>query len=114
MSDQEIISEDVEPNPDTDTDLIEDSQDHPLPQSTKDADKILDPKLFTSKDPEVDKFIAAKKKAEEELEIGKPLSFTKREKHSFGEWLQLTSYKSIKREIRTLTLKNRPNWIKMS
>ena len=98
LNDKEIISEEVEPNPDTDTHLIDDSQDHPLPQSTKDANNILDPKLFTSKDPRVDKVIAAKKRAEEELEIGKPLSFTKREKHSFGEWLQLTSFKSIKRK----------------
>ncbi len=98
LADKEIISEEVEPNPDTDTHLIDDSEDHPLPQTAKDADKILDPSLFESKDPEVDKDIAAKKKAETELELGKPLPFTKREKHSFGEWLQLTSFKSIKRE----------------
>ena len=98
LSDKDIISEEVEPNPDADTHLIDDSQDHPLPQSAKDADKILDPLLFASKDPKVDKFIEAKKKAAEELELGKPLPFTKREKHSFGEWLQLTSFKSIKRK----------------
>ncbi len=98
LADKEILSEEVEPNPDTDTHLIDDSEDNPLPQTAKDADKILDPSLFESKDPEVDQYIAAKKKAEEELELGKPLPFTKREKHSFGEWLQLTSFKSIKRE----------------
>ena len=98
LADKEILSEEVEPNPDTDTHLIDDSQDHPLPQSAKDADNILDPLLFSSKDPEVDIFIAAKKKAEEDLELGKPLPFTKQEKHSFGEWLQLASFKSIKRE----------------
>ena len=98
LAEKEILSEDVEPNPDADTHLIDDSEDHPLPQTAKDADKILDPSLFESKDPEVDKYITAKKKAEEELELGKPLPFTKREKHSFGEWLQLTSFKSIKRE----------------
>ncbi len=98
LADKDIISEEVEPNPDADTHLIDDSQDNPLPQSAKDADKILDPLLFASKDPKVDKFIADKKKAEKELELGKPLPFTKREKHSFGEWLQLTSFKSIKRE----------------
>ena len=98
LAEKEILSEDVEPNPDADIHLIDDSEDHPLPQTAKDADKILDPSLFESKDPEVDKYITAKKKAEEELELGKPLPFTKREKHSFGEWLQLTSFKSIKRE----------------
>jgi len=98
LADKDIISEEVEPNPDADTHLIDDSEDHPLPQTANDADKILDPSLFESKDPEVDKDIAAKKKAAAELELGKPLPFTKREKHSFGEWLQLTSFKSIKRE----------------
>lgn len=98
LVDKDIISEEVEPNPDADTHLIDDSRDNPLPQTAKDADKILDPSLFASKDPKVDKFIAAKKKAEKELELGKPLPFTKREKHSFGEWLQLTSFKPIKRE----------------
>ncbi|WP_297705003.1 hypothetical protein [uncultured Eudoraea sp.] len=97
LADKDIISEEVEPNPDADTHLIDDSEDHPLPQTAKDANKILDPSLFESKDPEVDKDIAAKKKAAAELELGKPLPFTKREKHSFGEWLQLTSFKSIKR-----------------
>ncbi|MDC9722890.1 MAG: hypothetical protein PSN34_08955 [Urechidicola sp.] len=34
----------------------------------------------------------------EELEIGKPLSFTSNESHSFGEWLQLGTVSPIKRE----------------
>jgi len=79
--------------------LIEDSIDKPLPQDLEDADQILDPKLFKSKDPKVDKTIAKEKKlAERKLEIGAPLPFTKKEKHSFSEWLQLTSFKTIDRE----------------
>jgi len=79
--------------------LIEKSEDKPLPQDVEDADQILDPKLFKSKDPKVDKEIKAEKeKAKKELEIGKPLPFTKQEKHSFGEWLQLTSLKTIERD----------------
>ena len=35
---------------------------------------------------------------EEKLEIGKPLEFSKEEKHSFSEWLQLASLKPIERE----------------
>jgi hypothetical protein len=35
---------------------------------------------------------------EEKLEIGKPLDFSKEEKHSFQEWLQLASFKPIERE----------------
>ena len=36
---------------------------------------------------------------EEKLEIGKPLDFSKEEKHSFQEWLQLASFNPINREI---------------
>lgn len=35
---------------------------------------------------------------EEKLEIGKPLDFSKEEKHSFQEWLQLTKFAPIDRE----------------
>lgn len=35
---------------------------------------------------------------EEKLAIGKPLNFAKEEKHSFQEWLQLSSFKPIERE----------------
>jgi len=38
------------------------------------------------------------KLAEENLEIGKPLSFSKDEKHSFQEWLQLSRIQPIVRE----------------
>ena len=79
--------------------IIEKSEDKPLPQDVDDADQILDPKLFKSKDPKVDKAIKVEKeKAKEELEIGKPLPFTKQEKHSFSEWLQLASLKTIERD----------------
>ena len=79
--------------------LIEKSKDRPLPQDLKDADHILDPKLFKSKDPKIDKAIKAEKeKAEKELEIGQPLPFTKQEKHSFSEWLQLATLKTITRD----------------
>ena len=36
--------------------------------------------------------------AEELLNLGKPLQFDKREKHSFNEWLKLTRFKPIQRE----------------
>ncbi|MBT8185498.1 MAG: hypothetical protein KJN76_11710 [Eudoraea sp.] len=99
LSDHEIISEEVSAVSSKETTLIEDSEDEPLPRSAKDADDILDPALFKSKDPDIDKSIAVEKqRLEEELEIGKPLTFTKKEKYSFGEWLQLTSLKSINRE----------------
>ena len=40
----------------------------------------------------------AGQKAEEKLAIGKPLEFSKNEKHSFQEWLQLSRLKPIIRE----------------
>ncbi|HMB62580.1 MAG TPA: hypothetical protein VKN36_05880 [Eudoraea sp.] len=99
LNEQEIISEEVVAHPKGEVALIEESTDEPLPRSAKDADAILDPSLFTSKDPEIDRDIAiAKKHAAAELELGKPLPFTKKEKYSFGEWLQLTSLNSIKRK----------------
>ncbi|WP_333599466.1 tetratricopeptide repeat protein [Flavobacterium sp.] len=45
-------------------------------------------------------------KAEEKLAIGKPLEFSKDEKHSFQEWLQLSRLKPIVREEIT---KNTPS-----
>ena len=42
LGEKEIISEEVAPNPDADTSMIEDTADEPLPQSARDADQILD------------------------------------------------------------------------
>ena len=98
LKDREIVSEEILPDPALAAKLIEESDDAPLPQSAKDADAILDPALFASKDPEVDKSLAeAKEKAGRELGMGKPLHFSKQEKFSFGEWLQLTSLKTVRR-----------------
>jgi hypothetical protein len=99
LRDHDVVLEEVAPNPEKDIAMFEESEDEPLPQSVKDADAILDPSLFKSKDPQVDREIAlAKQKAEEDLEIGQPIHFTKDEKYSFGEWLQLTTFKTIKRD----------------
>lgn len=38
-------------------------------------------------------------KAEEKLNIGKPLEFVKNEKHSFQEWLQLSKLAPVEREV---------------
>ncbi|MEX0273021.1 MAG: hypothetical protein AB3N16_01440 [Flavobacteriaceae bacterium] len=56
--------------------LISESEDRPLPQSEEDAEKILDPHLFEPR---------------KVLGIGEPIDFKKTEKHSFAQWLQLTS-----------------------
>jgi len=94
----EIISEEIVSSSENKKILIEESDDQPLPQTRTDADAILDPKLFASKDPHIDQAIEAEKEqAAKSLEIGKPLSFTKDEKYSFSEWLQLASQKTISR-----------------
>ncbi|WP_289037058.1 hypothetical protein [uncultured Zobellia sp.] len=90
----EIISEEIETAKNESSPV-----EIPIPLTSADADKLLDPKLFQSKDPKIDKEIAeAKRKASEKLELGEPLPFTKREKYSFAEWLQLTTFTSVKRE----------------
>jgi len=99
---KEIIPDKEEYNEGRPKELIVVSEDKPLPQSTEDADQILDPTLFKSKDPKVDKQIEAENAAKT-LELGQPLSFTKNEKHSFSEWLQLASLKKIDRSSDALT-----------
>ena len=100
MIETKIISEEIIPDFQVENVLIESSDDEPLPQSISDADAILNPKLFTSKDLKIDIEIEAKKEqAAKSLEIGKPLIFTNVEKYSFSEWLQLTSTKKIERNV---------------
>ena len=57
------------------------------------ASKILDPDLFIEK---VDSEMT-RARAEETLQVGKPLPFTKSEAHSFSEWLQLSTFTPIDR-----------------
>jgi len=94
LTDRETISEEIEPNPDTET-FLGKSDKAPLPQNIQQAEKILDPKLFDGKSTEEEVSQA------NNLQLGKPLEFTKSEKHSFSEWLQLTRRKPIQREVAT-------------
>ncbi len=96
LEEKEIISEEITPNPETEVFLGEEEEKSPLPQNIKDAEQILDPALFESKEEEQQ--IEEINNSEEDLQLGKPLPFTKSEKHSFGEWLQLASPKPINRE----------------
>ncbi len=73
-------------------------EDEPLPITKAEADALLDPELFISKDPKIDKELSEEKeRASKELELGEPLPFTKKEKYSFSEWLQLSTFKPVKR-----------------
>lgn len=105
LEDSEIISEEIVSVSEQKKVLIEKSNDEPLPQNETDADQILDPELFTSKDPKIDvELKKARLEAETKLELGQPLSFTKTEKHSFAQWLQLASQKTIERKIDAIDL----------
>lgn len=58
------------------------------------AEAILNPALFERK---IEK-TAEEKAVEEILQVHKPLGFSKDDKHSFNEWLKLTTAKPIQRE----------------
>ena len=92
LREKEIISEEVEPNPDAEV-ILGESEEKALPQNIKQAEQILSPKLFKNKDEKSSEEAQAKK----ELNLGSPIAFTKSERHSFTEWLQLTSKKPIVR-----------------
>ncbi|GMN09976.1 tetratricopeptide repeat protein [Croceitalea sp. MTPC9] len=97
LEEKETISEEITPNPETEVFLGEVEEKSPLPQNIKDAEQILDPALFESKTgetPNPEEIV----KDKEGLQLGKPLPFTKSEKHSFAEWLQLATPKPILRE----------------
>jgi hypothetical protein len=80
--------------------------DDALKQHIKDSAPTLDPFLFEEKketsesESSLPKTPSKPKQQtpEEQLQIGKPLEFDKEEKHSFAQWLQLTSYQPIVRE----------------
>ena len=98
LSDQEIESEVVQPNPEMDTQLIPETADEPLPRSIHDAEDILDPDLFENKDVPSETAFPKEEDPAEELQLGKPISFTRNEKYSFSEWLQLTSLKGVRKK----------------
>ena len=92
LTDKQTISEEIEPNPDAAV-ILGETDESPLPQNIQHAEKILDPKLFDNKFPP--KAFTEENSPEKQLELGKPLEFTKGEKHSFAEWLQLAQKKPI-------------------
>jgi hypothetical protein len=85
--------------------------DDALKEHIKATEGVLDPNLFEAKLKEIskeetpkieDSIIAVDVEnitPEEKLNIGKPLEFEKNESHSFTEWLKITSFKPIEREV---------------
>ncbi len=92
LKEQETISEEVPPNTERDTSLVSTEDDGPLPRNTEEADRILDPRLFRSKAPASEE-TDVDTTSEDSLRLGSPLEFTRNERHSFSEWLQLTNMK---------------------
>ncbi|MCG2610674.1 hypothetical protein LZZ90_04050 [Flavobacterium sp. SM15] len=81
---------------------------NPLEQSILSSIQIAEPEIPTEEEKPIAKPIEIKDEPvftseniptiEEKLEIGKPLEFSKEEKHSFQEWLQLAKFSPIDRE----------------
>lgn len=89
----EVVIEEVLPDAENQVEIMESSEDGPLPRSSKEAEDILDPSLFSAADPEVEVQLqreAAEREARETLKLGQPLEFKRDERHSFSQWLQLT------------------------
>jgi len=96
LKNHETVAEEVTPSSETNVILGETEIDSPLPQTLKDAEKILHPELF--KTSETKEEAVSDSRSSEKLESGMPFNFTKNERHSFQEWLQLTSKKPIARK----------------
>ncbi|RFN59671.1 hypothetical protein [Marixanthomonas ophiurae] len=83
--------------------------DNQMKAEMKKAEAILNPDLFERKQGSVEQLASStserkkieskneKTEAEETLEIDKPLDFTKKDTHSFSEWLKLTKANPIDR-----------------
>ncbi|MGS2741574.1 hypothetical protein [Sinomicrobium sp. M5D2P17] len=60
--------------------------------SEKEAEQILDPSVFMPLEKEL------RSEEGQKLKTGEPIEFSRNEKHSFAEWLKLSSVQPIKRE----------------
>lgn len=79
------------------------SLDKALKMKYRESEQVFDPELFKRREEE------KKASAEEnELEIGKPLSFDRNENHSFSEWLKLASAKPVNRRQETSEEEDEP------
>ncbi len=93
------------------------NMDEAVSMKIEEAENVLDPSLFSSKEKEssnniiiakeliersennsIVTNISPEKKVEKNIEANKPLDFNKKETHSFAEWLSLTSLQPIERK----------------
>lgn len=67
--------------------------DKALKMKIRESEQIFDPELFSRYE--------KKEEEKNDLEIGRPLTFSKEENHSFSEWLKLSSATPVEREPNT-------------
>ena len=111
-NDQAIAQYDIEIGEDL-SQTIDTEQKQEHKQALENAEAVLHPNLFEKKIADVEKMIAVsqefsgkedsldadqKQAASRELGIDTPLEFSKKDRHSFSQWLQLTSATPIVRE----------------
>ena len=83
--------------------------DQQLKTELKKADAILNPDLFHRREKSVEK-LTKNEIIKSDLEKNNPLDFTKKDSHSFSEWLKLTTAKPIVREeTKNLSNSKKPN-----
>jgi len=111
-NDQAIGQYDIEIGEDL-SQTIDTEQKQEHKQALENAEAVLNPNLFEKKIADVEKMIAVsqefsgkedcldadqKQAASRELGIDTPLAFSKKDRHSFSQWLQLTAATPIVRE----------------
>ena len=118
VRDMEVVSESI-------SEQVALEIDQQLKTEMKKAEAILNPDLFERKIESVVQIIGedtltseenkeeitppeAAKETEIDLKIDAPLEFTKKDTHTFGEWLKLTQANPIVREEPTIKLEEKP------
>ena len=112
-NDQAIGQYDIEIGEDL-SQTIDTEQKQEQKQALEDAEAVLDPNLFEKKIADIEQMIAVsqefsnkedasntaseKQSASNQLGIDSPLAFSKKDRHSFSQWLQLTTATPIVRE----------------
>ena len=112
-NDQSIGQYDIEIGEDL-SQTIDTEQKQEQKQALEDAEAVLDPNLFEKKIADIEQMIAVsqefsnkedvsnntndKESASSQLGIDTPLAFSKKDRHSFSQWLQLTTATPIVRE----------------
>ncbi|TQD39665.1 hypothetical protein [Haloflavibacter putidus] len=88
----------------TNNHFSEKAQENEIAMNAQEANKILDPNLFSPAIKEETN--KENRKEDKNSAIGAPLEFDKKEEHSFAQWLQLTKVKPLAEEKEAISPKN--------